>query len=428
MKAGLFLLACVLGTFAAASAQQPQSSRPLPAPQSRAIEPDDTVFRVLPGPGNVLYVTGLLEAGSFIKFRRVLNAHPRTRTIYLASPGGLVLEGYLIGSTVRERKLATYVEYLCASACTLILASGTDRAVAPGAQIGFHQSHTRLPDGSIQAESLASAELGAPTPDLSSDFLQRTAFERAGITEDFITRALETPFDAMWYPTKADLLAARIVTRSSAGGEVKILPELGRNRETLLALMIRDPLWGQVQLKEPALFERAVDMAWRASQSGASDRLALFEAHGYLAETLVPRLATAQDVLVEDFIRMASGQTRRAQGNGIPMCMMDTLSSWAREGDVEAIVAEESPLFARMLDQPEPVVTSMTVRRARKIIAPIIRNVAAGNGLFSGDDCEAGGRLVERISELPPKKRIAAFRALITLGLKSQDPGTGPAG
>lgn len=385
------------------------------------MEPDDSIFRVLPGPGNVLYVTGLLEAGSFIKFRRVLNANPRTRTIYLASPGGLVLEGYLIGTTVRERKLATYVEYLCASACTLILASGIDRAAAPEAEIGFHQSHTQLPDGSIQAASLANAEPEISPPDLSSDFLQRSALEKAGIAEDFIAKVLDTPFDSMWYPPKSELVTSRILTRLSRGGEVAILPELGRSRGAIETMISAKPLWQQVRAEDAALFNRGIDIAWRASQSGASDRLALFEAHGLLAETLVPRLATAQDSLVEDFVRMAAGQTGRARANGTPLCMLDLQTSWGRDEDVEQIVSEETPLFARLLDSKRPVVAPMSPRRARRAIAPVLSEVAAGGSPVLGENCEAGERVVERIAQLPPRKRIAAFRALITLGLKQEE-------
>lgn len=384
------------------------------------MEPEDSIFRVLPGPGNVLYVTGLLEAGSFIKFRRVLNANPRTRTIYLASPGGLVLEGYLIGTTVRERKLATYVEYLCASACTLILASGVDRAVAPDAEIGFHQSHTQLPDGSIQAASLANADPGISPPDLSSDFLQRSALEKAGVSEEFIAKVLETPFDSMWYPSKSELVTSRLLTRHSKGGEVAILPELGRSRGAIEAMLSTRPLWQQVRAQDTGLFELGIDLAWRASQSGASDRLALFEAHGLLAETLVPRLATAQDKLVEDFIRMAAGQTERARNNGTPLCMLDLQTSWGRDEDVELIVAEEAPLFARLLDASRPVVPPMSPRRARRVIAPVLAEVAAGGSPVLGENCEAGERVVERIAQLPPRKRIAAFRALVTLGLKQE--------
>jgi hypothetical protein len=381
----------------------------------REAEPDDAVFRVTPGPANTLYVQGFLEAGSFIKFRRVLGAHPRTRTVYLASPGGLVLEGYLIGTTVRERGLATYVEYLCASACTLILASGKDRAAAPDAVIGFHQSHTVAPDGSIHAQSVAAAPAHSAT-DLNPDVLQRSAFERAGVSAAFIAQALATPFDTMWYPTPAEMEAAGVFTRRSAGNEVALLPGLGRSRDEITALMLGSTLWARVRQRDETLFALAGQRAFRLSQAGASDTIALFEAHELLGEALLPKIATAPEKTVDAFLTAALSAISRSRNAGGPRCLRDVTAPRGGDAEVREIMEAEAPLFLDLLSASANPVPRMSRSRARSILRPIIRQEGHTSGSPAHMGCEQRERIIERIAALPPAKRIRAFRALSILG------------
>jgi hypothetical protein len=59
--------------------------------------------------------------------------------VILAGPGGLVHEAKRLGRFVRKRGLMTAVMDECISACVLVLASGVERYVAPGAKVGVHQ-------------------------------------------------------------------------------------------------------------------------------------------------------------------------------------------------------------------------------------------------------------------------------------------------
>jgi len=87
-----------------------------------------------------LVLSGNLGAGSADKIRAVLDQEPDIQTLVLETPGGRVGEAALIAKLVRERKLKTYVENHCESACTVILLAGMDRAVTANARIGFHRA------------------------------------------------------------------------------------------------------------------------------------------------------------------------------------------------------------------------------------------------------------------------------------------------
>jgi hypothetical protein len=152
--------------------------------------------------GRSLLVSGGINDDTAQKLQQALNRAPRVRTIVLSSNGGWVGQGLAVADVISSRKLGTYVEDECSSACTIAFLAGQDRAANPKARIGFHSFR------SVGADDDASA---SPTV--------QKVYRAAGLSEDFINRVLQTPSEKVWYPTTAELLQNGVLTRRSFGGE-----------------------------------------------------------------------------------------------------------------------------------------------------------------------------------------------------------------
>ena len=152
---------------------------------------------------------------SFLRFDALLLDAPKVKTVSLASPGGLTLESRLIAALVRKRKLNTYVEQYCASACTQVFVAGRERTIGPQGELGFHQAVE------LEAQSKTS-ELVTPIArpltlmtvfGINGNDTLRLAYEQAGIDQAFIAKALACGHDDVWVPTIAELRQSHVITR-----------------------------------------------------------------------------------------------------------------------------------------------------------------------------------------------------------------------
>src|SRR5207244_2892607 len=110
-------------------------------------------------------------------------------------------EGKKLNALIRERKLDTYVEAKCMSACTLAFAAGQQRILRKGAVLGFHR-------GAFPGSQ----------PDDTTSGVEREIYGAAGFSKAFIDRALATKNSDMWKPGEAELLSYKVVTKISGGG------------------------------------------------------------------------------------------------------------------------------------------------------------------------------------------------------------------
>lgn len=151
--------------------------------------------------GTAVIIEGLITDGAYASFRRVLRANPSARRVVLQSGGGLMFEADRIAKLVRRRRMATYVETFCASACTVILIAGRERSAAAAARVGFHRpnvSRSRTPRTTMR--------------------LTRRLYERAGVAPSFTDRIYATPFDSVWYPGVEEMISAGVLTRRAPSG------------------------------------------------------------------------------------------------------------------------------------------------------------------------------------------------------------------
>lgn len=203
----LVLLAALCGAGAPVTAGAYSAAvavaRPSPADASLALErtgPDRSAQapRLAVGrDGRSLDLTGTLDEGLADRVAAVLAAHPRIERLDLTSEGGLVEEARALGALVGAYRLATSVRETCASACTLVFVRGRGRFLAQGAHLGFH--------GPYETGLFEEVRQVDPAP-------ERRAYLNAGLTADFVARALAVRADGMWMPGAGDLRAAGVVT------------------------------------------------------------------------------------------------------------------------------------------------------------------------------------------------------------------------
>jgi len=150
-------------------------------------------FHLLMG-GEVLEIAGSFSWSVPQNLQLTLAAAPQVRIVSLNSPGGHVEPAMEVAEIIHRRGLATYVGRFCASACTLAFLGGTQRWLAPGARLGFHQAHA--PGFSVEA----------------ADDVLRTAYQEFALPPAFVAHVLRTPPADLWFPKPAELRAAQITT------------------------------------------------------------------------------------------------------------------------------------------------------------------------------------------------------------------------
>ena len=152
------------------------------------------------GDGRTLVVSGPYGVGSAEAVRHALDTHPGIRTVVLSGPGGRASVGFELFRLFQEHRLATRVDGVCASACTIAFLGGVDRSVSPGGRLGFHRaSFPGMSDDDMHE---------------SNRDLRRFMIYGAKVTPEFVDRVFDTPPDSIWVPTPQELVAGRVVTRT----------------------------------------------------------------------------------------------------------------------------------------------------------------------------------------------------------------------
>jgi hypothetical protein len=148
--------------------------------------------------GTRLLLTGELREGSAEALTLAMNRTPSVTTIVIDSKGGMLQEASLLARSVSQYGLDTYVNQECSSACTFVFLAGRHRCVAEGARLGFHAaSYVR--------------DLSRKTFQSIADY-QRDLYVKAGLPGPFVNTIMATPSSRVWYPSRQELLEARVTT------------------------------------------------------------------------------------------------------------------------------------------------------------------------------------------------------------------------
>jgi hypothetical protein len=254
--------------------------------------------------GRDIIVRGALVEGTAERFATIVSNAPNARTIVLDSRGGRLLEAMRMAELIRKNQLNTYVEDQCASACTLALIAGVDRAADPNAKIGFHQaSFPGMDDETAEA---------------NDEFKQ--LYAKAGIDGDFIRRASEVTSSTMWYPRHDELVAAGVINRQSLGGESSTSISRYRTREEFETELNKNAIWPLLRKKYPEIAIEAVDKAWTVGQRGGTDAQVTNASRAVIAAAYPKILGNAPNDVLDDYISLASDQLSAAKLVSIDAC------------------------------------------------------------------------------------------------------------
>lgn len=149
--------------------------------------------------GRTLYVSGPYGTRSEEKVRKALEQHKSLREVVLEGPGGRASAGFEIFRMIRGARLATRVDTACASACTIAFLGGVERTISPSGRLGFHRASFPGMDDDDMYES--------------NRGMRNFLVYSARLTPDFARKVIDTPAASIWVPTRAELLAGKVITR-----------------------------------------------------------------------------------------------------------------------------------------------------------------------------------------------------------------------
>lgn len=404
-----------------AQADNAPASAP-PVSVTKAPQKARTATITLSADGQTVYVVGMILEGTFHQFDAVLLNAPKARRVHLSSAGGYTLEARLMASLVRKRKLDTYVESYCASACTQVFAAGKSRVMGPAAQLGFHEaSLVDDSSGETITRKRTDRKLTATTVfGINGNDTLRLAYELIGTDPAFIDKALSHSHESMWLPTHKELIDARIVTRVAAQPEWPT--PLGENgsRLAVRTRLLQAPLWQVALAKAPAATETAIDDTWRAYNSGSSFEEATAAGRSKLVVFVTKILAEAPDPLLDRSLTLYANSARNERSRGYPACKtgMGVVPVPTEAGDLMFVQLEDA-LIIDFLSSPQrakPMDGDEATRYFTKEVIPVIAPLF-GDGFAKGlaGKCKMGLQMFEAIDTMPKKKRIKAYRALLSL-------------
>jgi ATP-dependent protease ClpP protease subunit len=358
-------------------------------------------------------LSGTLGAGSVSKVSALLDEAPEATTIVLDSFGGRIAEGVLIAKLVRERKLNTYVETHCESACTLVFLAGADRAATPHAQIGFHRAFFPGMDPALDAR-------------MTERMLEH--YRAAGVSEPFLARVSETKAEHMWYPTSDELLEAHVVNRVSLGGETAVAASKFQSRAHVAFTYAGDAIMGTINDHFPGAVDAAAAAAWELHERGESDAAMWAAARKVILKYYRKLLRTADEPSLRAYLQIHLDQLRAARdvsdeacalladssldvGQTLPRELYERELTWLQRALAASkqapVAAVDTQLFGNVMQR-------LTERLTAKV-TDVVQDTAA-HANQPQVLCRASLEFYEAVRALPPRERVVVVRGLFQGG------------
>lgn len=149
-------------------------------------------YRIYVRDSATLVLDGEIGFGSARRTISAIEQNHDITVLRLNSPGGSVMEAYMLGDFVGKHKLTTLVKDSCLSACTVVFASGARRLATRTAKFGFH---------GFTAGALASADVKAGAIEKYRELLSSS-----GVHSSFIDYAISITPPSYWVPLPTELI------------------------------------------------------------------------------------------------------------------------------------------------------------------------------------------------------------------------------
>jgi len=354
-------------------------------------------------------VNGMLREGASAKIQRILDETPGATTLMLNSRGGRVLEAKQLVQTVQTRKLNTYVEGQCSSACTYVFLAGKDRAATPNAQIGFHQPTFPGIDSPTQKS-------------ITQDMLK--VYRTARLPEEFINILSKVEPHDMWYPTRDELIESHVITRVSLGGEAATYATTIRSKQELRLTLQSIPLFQAVEKRFPGTAGKAVDLGWVVTEQGGTDADMINAVRRVFINVYPKLLKTADGDTLDGFVTLLINEmsaARSLSGDACAKLMVGKLDI-TKTLPQDIVEQEEDFLWKALANptpakrsSPDPVQVAMAFQTAFTILPPQYIPVVANMKAYSSQPdlvCEATIAFYRAIAELPKQQRHVALQGV----------------
>jgi hypothetical protein len=314
---------------------------------------------------------------------------PQLRVVHLNSAGGRLGEAIKLARMIRAHGYITYTSVSCASACTIAYAAGRERHLRAGARLGFHRG---IFAGSENAEEM------------------RRLLLAGGLEASFVERAVAQSPSSMWYPTDAELGAARVVTAivdsyryaaSGFGAQGTLMVFEDALRQT--------PAIEVLETAEPRLFE---EMAALYLQRYTEDRSAGEIEDELRAAKIAPfianRLPRAEDDILVDYAHLYADQYAALNARDPAACFAFV----TKGGDARLVALMGADLQRRELALTDRVMRSKGVRAPP---LPAILQLANG-AVYKTLSAQFGDETVRLLAD-PAKVQPAQYEPFCRLAI-----------
>ena len=148
--------------------------------------------------------------------------HPEINTLRVTGPGGYLPTASAIAEYLIRHDINTEAVGECNSACAQIFLGGKTRTLAPDAKLGFHRPHlVKEREKQFYEENHVKKgwkdrfDYGIDTYDLAMLHMVKSIeyMLSRGVDIDFILKRYSTSSYDIWYPSKAELLEAGVLTK-----------------------------------------------------------------------------------------------------------------------------------------------------------------------------------------------------------------------
>jgi hypothetical protein len=412
-------IACLLAFTLPAAASVAEDVAPAEPQVAKAIQTQIYVS----GDSATLYLIGPVNYGTYFDFVRVVRKHPKVKTLYLGSEGGTAIDGLLIANQVRRRGFNTHVGHYCASTCTQIFMAGSKRSADAQAQIGFHRSYLVDGKGMIveekvleEGEEKAAATLSEAFG-LDGDAALRLSYSRAGLTDAFIERVLAVPGSDMWHPERAQLESDGVL---NSAPPTLSAPKDSVGLEQAQAQVANLPFWNAMQQDFRDVYDEAILKLWRSLNVGVAADAAYWGAREPLVAAANTQFVFAPDAILDQMAVHNGLNAALERSQGYPSCGPDTINFVAPTGEELTIVEAQEKLMITVLSSAK-IAKTLTPDKAVREYQKSWREFERF-GLIEEkreDDpqhiCRSNYQIDESIARLEAKKRIKAYRAMLSL-------------
>ncbi len=202
---------------------------------------------------NLIHLEGFFGFGMTRKiedFVADLDEPEAIEGIVLDSGGGRLYEGRALAELIERHQWDTFSAVGCNSACPLAFVAGSNRTLADGAKLGFHQY-----TNSVTLEALSSED-----KEYAAD---RQYYINRGIDRALVDRMFEASSESIWQPTLEELQQSGLAHDFVAIDD--ILPEEYREQryQPIRAALSSVKVFEAGARLEPEFYRQLVDSFWK---------------------------------------------------------------------------------------------------------------------------------------------------------------------